>query len=293
MNKVSALLIAATVGLSLPSLPRAAMAADPEVARLTAEVARLQQDLRDLRQLVMTMAQSDQQRYDLLMQMVKTRPVATAAAPAPTASPGRTVVATETPGGERRSVGTITGQVDLGGARGEVYVYVDGLRGSGLRARTIEIKQKDKQFSPQVVAVPLGSKLIFPNADTVFHNVFSSTPGQAFDTGSIKGGDTSRPVTVSKAGHLEIFCNIHRKMRADVLIVPNGHYTKVGSDGSFELAGVPAGVHKVVLWGPGIKTTSQRLEVSGSGATVRFAAEVTAAKPHLNKVGQPYGSYDD
>ncbi|HEY0709579.1 MAG TPA: cupredoxin domain-containing protein [Polyangia bacterium] len=292
MSRLPVLLVAGVLGLGAPA---PAQAADPEVARLTAEVARLQQDLRDLRQLVMTMAQSDQQRYDLLLQMMKAQGNGQGANPpavASSAAPARAAAGTES-AATRRSTGTISGKVDLGAGASEVYVYVDGLRGVGLRARTVEIKQKDKQFSPQVVAVPLGSKLIFPNVDTVFHNVFSPTPGQAFDTGSIKGGETSRPVTASRPGHLEIFCNIHRKMRADILVVPNGHYTKVRGDGTFELEGVPAGVHKVVLWGPGIKTTSQAVEVSGKGASVQFAAVAAGNRPHLNKVGQPYGSYDD
>ncbi|HEY0715958.1 MAG TPA: hypothetical protein VGF45_24965 [Polyangia bacterium] len=296
MNRGPTLLIATTIATIAATslLPCPAAAADPEVTRLAAEVARLQQDVRDLRQLVMTMAQTDQQRYDLLLQMLKGQaPAGAAPASAGAAAPARASAApAEPPSPARRTTGTITGKVDLTGS-GDVYVYVDGLRGVGQRPRTNEIKQKDKPFSPQVLAVPLGSKLVFPNADTVFHNVFSSTPGQAFDTGSIKGGDTPRPVTVSRPGHLEIFCNIHRKMRADILIVPNGHYTKVAGDGSFELPGVPAGVHKVVLWGPGIKMTSQVVEVSGKGATVQFSADGVALKPHLNQVGQPYGSYDD
>ena len=74
---------------------------------------------------------------------------------------------------------------------GEAYVYVDGLRSSA-RGHTVEIKQRDKQFAPRVVVVPLGTKVVFPNQDTVIHNVFSTAPGNSFDLGSVKGGRRRR-----------------------------------------------------------------------------------------------------
>ena len=175
---------------------------------------------------------------------------------------------------------------------GEAYVYVDGMRSSA-RGHTVEIKQRDKQFAPRVLVVPLGTKLLFPNQDTVIHNVFSTAPGNAFDLGSVKGGETSPPIVLLKPGPVEIFCNIHSKMRADVLVVPNSHWTRVAADGSFSLPGVPTGTRKVVLWSPALKSVSQPVEVTSRGGSVTFASEATTVRPHLNKRGQAYGSYDE
>jgi plastocyanin len=302
------LAMALVMGL-LAAAPAPAFAADAsptaaEFARLQAEVTRLQQEIREQRQLLMNLMQADQQRYDVLLQLVRSlgggagagANIPSMPAVPPLASGGAGAAATATPAeaGSAGQVGTISGKVTLPAGAGDAYVYIEGLRGgAGSRSRVVEIRQRDKQFSPQVAAVPVGSKLVFPNADTVFHNVFSSTPGHAFDTGSIKGGEVSRPVPLSKPGHLEIFCNIHRKMRADVLVVPNGYFTKVGTDGSFELSAVPAGSRRLVLWAPGIKTTTQLVELTAKGASVRLSAQPEPTKPHLNKHGQMYGSYED
>src|SRR5579863_8241234 len=43
--------------------------------------------------------------------------------------------------------------------------------------------QKDKQFSPHVLVVPVGAVVHFPNADPFFHNVFSRFDGRRFDLG--------------------------------------------------------------------------------------------------------------
>ncbi|HET6148165.1 MAG TPA: hypothetical protein VFH68_11595 [Polyangia bacterium] len=287
--------------------PGTAVAADgpsgADFARLQADVARLQQDLHEQKQLILNIMQADQQRYDMVLQLLRSgAPQGGPALPSvppgsptavPPSQPSRPGAAAEDPPA-LPEVATVYGKVTLPAGTRDVYVYVDGLRAGGPeRARTVEIKQKDKQFSPGTLVVPVGSKLVFPNLDTVFHNVFSPTAGNAFDAGSIKGGTASTPVALSRAGHVEIFCNIHRGMRADVLVVPNGYFAKVDRDGEFQLAGVPVGSRKLILWGPQIKPASQRIDLTARGTTVRFTAEAAAPKPHLNKTGQAYGSYDE
>jgi len=297
--------VAVACALPLASVPARAADAPPpaEVARLQGEIDRLKQEVAAQRQLILQLMQAEQQRYDVILKFLQTGgapgadlsaalpPPPSAASVAPRAGEGGAGGSTS---GGSAPAATITGRVKTSGSQplGEAYVYVDGMRSSA-RGHTVEIKQRDKQFSPRVVVVPLGTKLLFPNQDTVIHNVFSTAPGNSFDIGSVKGGETSPPVVLLKPGPVEIFCNIHSKMRADVLVVPSGHYAKVRSDGSFELPGVPIGSRKVVLWSPALKPVSQRVEVTAEGATVSFGAELEATKPHTNKFGQPYGSYDE
>jgi len=45
------------------------------------------------------------------------------------------------------------------------------------------ILQKDKTFSPHVLAVTVGSSVSFPNMDPIFHNAFSNYNGEIFDVG--------------------------------------------------------------------------------------------------------------
>lgn len=279
-----------------PGPARAQPSAPPDVARLQADVARLDTELREQKQLLIQFMQADQQRYDLLLQIVRGMQGGNAAATppipalpplpsAPTAAPAAPL-APAAP-----TTATVTGRVKAPGSASEIYVYVDGLRGS-VRPRSIEIKQQNKQFVPAVTVVPVGSKVSFPNVDTLLHNVFSRTPGSAFDLGVVKGGDQAKTVTLTQPGHLEVFCNIHSKMRADLLVVPNPHYTKVRPDGSFEIANVPVGSRKLVVWGPGLKTASETVDVR-PGASVSFAPAAAANTPHMNKMGQAYGSYDE
>jgi plastocyanin len=279
-----------------------------DVAKLQAEVDRLKQEVREQRQLILQLMQAEQQRYDIVLKYLQSgshtfgsdgsalpplpSPTATVPKPAGAAEAAKEGASAGPPGA--RESATVTGRVRTSGqSLGEAYVYLDGPRGSPARGHTVEIKQKDKQFSPRVAVVPLGTRVVFPNQDTVIHNVFSTAAGNSFDLGSIKGGETSSPVTLLKPGPVEVFCNIHAKMRSDILVVPNSHWTRVGADGSFSISGVPVGTRKLVLWSPAAKPISQQVEVTAKGGTVTFSAESSAIRPHLNKRGAAYGSYDE
>jgi plastocyanin len=294
--RLAARLALVGVGTAMPRLAAAQTAPATDVTRLQAEVARLDRELREQKQLLLQVMQADQQRYDMVLQLLRSSsPGAAAAAaslPAPSAprldNPGGSGAAPPPPAAP--AAVTLTGSVRLPRGVQEAYVYLEGH--GPTRARALEIKQQGKQFSPQVAVVPVGSKITFPNADTVFHNVFSRTPGAVFDLGTVKGGEKSQPVTMVQPGHVEIFCNIHSRMRADLLVVPNAYYAKVRPDGSFALAGVPVGSRKLVLWGAGLKTASQMVEIR-PGATVSLTGEAGTPGAHMNKNGEAYRSYDE
>jgi hypothetical protein len=91
---------------------------------------------------------------------------------------------------------------------------------------------------------------------------------------------------------VEIFCNMHQKMTADVLVVPNQLYTRVRPDGTFRLDNVPVGPRKLVAWSPSAKPVQQKVDVAAaSGGQATFVLEREEAKAHANKLGQAYGSY--
>ena len=52
-----------------------------------------------------------------------------------------------------------------------------------MAAKHATMLQKDKTFSPHVLAIPAGTVVDFPNSDPIFHNAFSSYSGQIFDIG--------------------------------------------------------------------------------------------------------------
>jgi plastocyanin len=191
-------------------------------------------------------------------------------------------------------LGIVEGRIKVpGGDTSDLYVYVD-YRGPLVRGKPVEIKQENKQFIPRVQVVPIGTSVTFPNLDPIFHNVFSNSPRNSFDLGSYRAGDQSRAAVFNSPGVVDIFCNIHQRMSAHVLVVPSKLYMRVRPDGAFRIEGVPTGMRNVVAWSPSLKPVQQKVEVGpGVPARVAFEMEYTDQKTHSNKMGMPYGSYKE
>ena len=83
--------------------------------------------------------------------------------------------------------------------------------------------QKDKMFSPHVLAIQAGALVEFPNADPIFHNAFSSYNGQVFDIGLYPPG-TTRSVRFARPGVVRVFCNIHASMSALIVVVASPYF---------------------------------------------------------------------
>jgi plastocyanin len=190
-----------------------------------------------------------------------------------------------------KSAAEVTGRVHVSSG-GPAWVFVEDVPGAAASG-SVEIRQQDKQFVPRVAAVPRGTKVTFPNYDVVYHNVFSLTPGQAFDLGMVRAGDAVKSRSFSKPGVVEVFCNLHSKMSASVLVTPGPLLTRVGADGTFRLEGVPLGPHKLSAWAGGREVETKSVEVGPGGAVVDFEVKGGGDRPHTNKLGQPYGSYDE
>jgi len=273
---------------------------------MRAELNKLQAEVREQRQLIIQMLQTEQQRYDMLLRLMQGAgggtPVAGLSVPSTVAG---SEAVTEAPVSGKRSRASapaeaehrnaaIEGKVSVaGGSPGDVYVYVENVKAAPVRNRTIEIRQEGKQFLPRVAVVQAGTAVVFPNFDSVYHNVFSNSPKNSFDLGSYRAGEKPRAVTMASPGVVDVFCNMHQKMNASILVVPSPLFTKVKADGTYRLENVPVGMRKVVAWGPNAKPAQQRVEVSASGAQASFALEHDERSAHTNKLGQAYGSYRD
>jgi plastocyanin len=126
------------------------------------------------------------------------------------------------------------------------------------------LAQRDTAFAPGLVVVPVGTTVEFTNRDGFFHNVFSYSPAKRFDLGRYPRGE-SRPVTFDRAGSVKVFCEIHRWMRAGVVVVENDHHAQVRADGGFTLRDVPEGTYRLSVWDfdRGVKTVN--VVVPGGG----------------------------
>ncbi len=195
--------------------------------------------------------------------------------------------------------GTVSGRVilvkdgkELTDASNSV-VWVEAARSAAPgRLAAGEMKSAAKRFQPRVVVVSRNSTVEFPNADPIYHNVFSVSGANRFDLGLYRSG-ASKPKTFEEAGLVRIYCNIHPQMVGFVVVVDSDFATVTGPDGAFRLDGVPDGqrVLKVVERAGGCGGQRARFR-DGRRATrprsIRIDVSGFQPEPHKNKYGKAY-----
>jgi plastocyanin len=160
--------------------------------------------------------------------------------------------------------------------------------------RTERITQRGEQFAPQIVVVPVGATVVFPNDDLKEHNVFSPTAEDQFDLGRYDHGPGKRH-KFDDPGEIDVYCDIHKGMWAKVKVVESGLIAPV-KGGTFTLTDVPPGSYKVVGWARDSREVKSDPITVTAGATTKLADELhlQVGKPrisHTRKDGSPYPPY--
>jgi plastocyanin len=159
-----------------------------------------------------------------------------------------------------------TGEDKFAFERSHVAIFIDSLQGDppapGISAT---IQQQDRSFVPDMVVVPAGSSVSFPNLDAIFHNIFSLSKPKSFDLGNYAKGET-RTVTFPVPGIVYVYCHLHPNMSASIVISPSKWCVKAAEDGHFALPSVPPGKYKVTAWHKAAGFVSQTVTVTEIGA---------------------------
>ena len=152
---------------------------------------------------------------------------------------------------------TVSGQVELLSSRNAnvrkhqddsgVVVWLEPAAGTpalAVAARHAEMIQKNKTFTPHVLAITMGTTVDFPNYDPIFHNAFSNYDGQIFDIGLYPPG-TSRSIAFRREGVVRVFCNIHPTMSAVIVVLRTPYFAVSNRMGAFEMPDVPPGSYRL------------------------------------------------
>jgi hemoglobin len=148
------------------------------------------------------------------------------------------------------------------------------------------IEQRAKTFAPHVMAIPVGSKVLFPNYDAIYHNVFSISKVKQFDLGMYKTGE-AREVQFDKPGIVRLGCNIHANMAAYLVVVDAPHYVVAGADGTFAFKSLAPGKYKVQAWGEqSANPATSEIEIKAGDNQTSIDLDGTAATgPSADKFG--------
>jgi plastocyanin len=110
------------------------------------------------------------------------------------------------------------------------------------------VVQRGLRFFPALMPIRKGTRVVFPNEDNFYHNVFSYTTGNRFDLGRYRRGEEPPGHVFTEPGVVSLFCEIHGHMRGTILVLETPYFTVTDADGAFQLRGLPAGTFTLVAW---------------------------------------------
>ena len=223
-------------------------------------------------------------------------PASTPAATAPAAAPGGQKV-------DPATAGNVTGMVALGGPAaknepirmnadpvctkqapgaqfqetfavgsdgktlGNVFVYVkDGLGNYVYDApQTVTLDQKGCRYIPHVFGIRVNQPLEIVNSDPTLHNVHATPKANTeFNTGQpIQGMKMTHTFTAPEV-MVPFKCDVHGWMNAYAGVMSHPYYAVTGTDGKYELKGLPPGTYTVEAWHERLGATTQSVTLAAS-----------------------------
>ena len=222
-----------------------------------------------------------------------TTPGSSPAAPAAIQEPPPAVAPAPEPAAVSRPT-TVTGTVNGGGSIGPggAVLWLTRLDGPtplphrSRRARVLN--QKSKTFVPHVLAIAVGETVAFRNDDPYFHNVFSLSPGQGFDTGLYSAGG-SYEKTFTRPGPVELLCNIHASMVGYLYVVNSAYYTQPRSNGTFVIRNVPPGRYELHAWHESAAAVVKQPVTVAPGGVSGVVVRIAGDRPPMVIVPDKYG----
>jgi plastocyanin len=167
--------------------------------------------------------------------------------------------------------------VGSGGELADVIVYLKGVpsASTGASAPPVTLDQKGCLYSPQILAVQTGQKVIVKNSDPCVHNVHT-TPTANPEANQVQmpnGADLT--FTFDKPEpFLKFKCDVHPWMFAWVSVFDHPYFAVSGPDGKFTIKNVPPGKYTIEAAHRKAGKQSAEIEVKDSGATQDFTFEV-------------------
>jgi plastocyanin len=153
-----------------------------------------------------------------------------------------------------------------------------GLNGSDRPAAPVNaiMDQVNRAFVPDLLVIPTGSTVAFPNSDSVSHQIYSFSAARKFQL-PLYRGKPYPPVLFDQAGLVTLGCNIHDSMLAYVLVTDAPYFGRTDSRGAWSVD-LPRGTYRVTVWHPRMQEGSALEREMTIGDGERAALTLRLAK---------------
>jgi plastocyanin len=140
------------------------------------------------------------------------------------------------------------------------------------------VTQKDMQFHPFVLVVPVGADVSFPNRDASKHHVYSFSPAKRFEL-KLFARDQSRSVHFDKPGVVALGCNIHDAMTAFIVVTDSPWTARTDAQGVAQFDNPPNSAARLSVWHPFLRAPGNMAatQIGAGHRTHRFIVNLRPA----------------
>jgi len=150
---------------------------------------------------------------------------------------------------------------------------------------TAVMDQVDLAFAPAVLVVRTGTPVIFPNSDTVAHQVYSFSPAKRFELGLYRG-HPYQPVVFDHPGVVILGCNIHDNMLGYVFVTDAQYFGKSDRQGIWRGDALPEAEYEVTVWSPRLPGKKQALRTRVNLLDAPLSVELRLNEPLRAAISQ-------
>lgn len=158
-------------------------------------------------------------------------------------------------------------------------VYLD--RVDEVAPISAEIYQKDREFHPKILILPVGSQVEFPNRDNTQHHVYSFSPAKTFNI-ELYAGKPPTPVLFDNPGIVELGCNIHDHMQAFIVISQTTAIGQTDVTGRVTLPVTAAEPVTLKIWHPRLPDNTQPITRIWDNGSDRSLSIELLPKPEID-----------
>src|SRR3979490_2205642 len=118
--------------------------------------------------------------------------------------------------------------------------------------------QGKRAFAPDLLVIPVGSTVAFPNSDSVSHQIYSFSAAKRFQL-PLYHGKPYPPVQFDQTRVITLGCNIHDDMLAYLLVTDAAYFGRTDAHGAWSVE-VPRGRYQVSIWHPRLRESDTDLQ---------------------------------
>jgi Carboxypeptidase regulatory-like domain len=164
--------------------------------------------------------------------------------------------------------------VDAGGGIANAVVSIPAIaKGAPLvPLKDVKFDQKNCDYTPHVLALPIGSTVDIVNSDGILHSVRTeSKRNPALDMAQ---PPFKRVIVVAPLKYpelIDVSCDAHNWMHGWWFVAGNPYYAVTGGKGNFAIKDVPPGTYTLEVWQEKLGTQTRKVAVEpGKTLTVDF-----------------------